>query len=131
MPPRRRQHKPFADPAGEDAAAHPASTAPAGEGRWPAPIHDKHWIDQQGNRWHMRGGELIARQARRLLRRPDVAVLHVYGVAARQLTGSDRDALARRIEQFFSGDTPPMSDFAIAEFRDELHRVMLVVQESC
>ncbi len=79
----------------------------------------------------MRGGALTARQARRLLRRSDVAVLHVYGVAARQLTGSDRDALAGRIEQCFSGDAPPMSDFAIAEFRDELHRVMMVVQESC
>jgi hypothetical protein len=79
----------------------------------------------------MRGGLLTAKQARRLLRRPEVAVLHVYGVSPRQVAGAEREALTVQIEQFFAGAAPPMNDFAIAEFRDDQRRVLLVVQESC
>jgi predicted naringenin-chalcone synthase len=79
----------------------------------------------------MRGGLLAARQARRLLRRPDVTVLHVYGLDPRVVTGLERDALTVRIEEFFVGCAPPMSDFAIAEFRNGQRQVMLVVQEYC
>jgi hypothetical protein len=45
--------------------------------------------------------------------------------------GPERDALIDRIEQFFVGTTPPMTDFAIAEFRNDVRQAMLVVQESC
>lgn len=129
MPPRSRRPKPFAEVV-EDVAA---DRGPAGSGlqAWPSPIGDKHWVDQQGNRWQMRGGLLSAKQARRLLRRSEVAVLHVYGVSPRQVTGTEREALTGQIERFFAGDAPPMSYFAIAEFRDDQRRVLLVVQESC
>lgn len=129
MSPRRRRPKPSAEPAG-DVAARP-DPVDAARRNWPTPIRDKHWVDQRGNRWHIRGGLLAAKQARRLLRRPDVAVLHVYGVNPRQATGPEREALIDRIERFFAGAAPPMSDFAIAEFRDDRHQVMLIVQESC
>lgn len=79
----------------------------------------------------MRGGLLTAKQARRLFSRPDVAVLHVYGLDPRQVTGPERDALIDRIEQFFADAAPPMTDFAIAEFRNDQRQAMLVVQESC
>jgi hypothetical protein len=58
-------------------------------------------------------------------------VLHVYGVSPRQVAGAEREALTVQIEQFFAGAAPPMNDFAIAEFRDDQRRVLLVVQESC
>jgi hypothetical protein len=129
MSPRSRRPKPFAELV-EDVAAHRGRTGSSWQA-WPSPIGDKYWVDQQGSRWHMRGGLLTAKQARRLLRRPEVAVLHVYGVSLRQVTGPEREALTGQIEQFFAGTAPPMSDFAIAEFRDDQRRVLLVVQESC
>jgi len=79
----------------------------------------------------MRGGLLTAKQARQLLRRRDVSVLHVYGADIRLVSGPQRDALTDRIEQFFAGAAPPMSDFVLAEFRDNRRQVMLVVQEHC
>lgn len=83
---RRRQPESSAESAAQPA---PADTAPHG---WPAPIADGHWTDPEGNRWSMRGGLLTAKQAGRLFRRPDVAVLHVYAADTRQVTGPQRDA---------------------------------------
>jgi hypothetical protein len=128
MPRRRRQPGSSAESAEKIAQPTPAGT---GRPTWPAPIGDKRWIDLQGNRWHMRGGLLTAKQARRLFRRPDVAILHVYDPDPRQVTGPERDALIDRIEQFFADAAPPMTDFATAEFRSDLRQPMLVVQESC
>jgi hypothetical protein len=79
----------------------------------------------------MRGSLLTARQARRLLSRPDVTVLHIYGLHPRPVTGLERDGLIARIEEFFTGAAPAMSDFAVAEFRNGQRKVMLVVQEYC
>jgi len=39
--------------------------------------------------------------------------------------------LSERIEQFIAGAAPPMTDFVIAEFRNDVRQTMLVVQESC
>jgi hypothetical protein len=98
---------------------------------WPSPIRAKHWADKHGNQWRMRGGMLTARKASRLLRLSDVTVLHIYGPDPCPVTGPEREALIGRIEEFFAGDAPPMSDFAIAEFRNDQRQVMLIVQESC
>jgi hypothetical protein len=129
MGPRRRRPDLGAEP-GQKIAAQPA---PADTGRhtWPAPIRDKHWTDQQGNRWRMRGGPLTAKQARKLFRRPEVAILHIYGLDPRRVTGPERSELIARIEQFFARAAPPTTDFAIAEFRNDQRQAMLVVQESC
>jgi hypothetical protein len=126
---RRRQPESSAESA-EKSAARPAP-AVTGRHSWPTPIRDKSWTDRQGNRWRMRGGLLTAKQARRLFRRPDVAILHVYGLDPRQVTGPERDALIGRIEEFFTDTAPPMTDFAIAEFHNDQRQTMLVVQESC
>jgi hypothetical protein len=98
---------------------------------FPTPLQDKHWTDQHGTLWHMRGGTLAARQARRLLNRTDVPLVHVYGPDARELTGPDRAELASRIEDFFAGNAPSRSDYVVAEFRNDQRQVMLVVQEYC
>jgi hypothetical protein len=111
-------------------AARLTPTEPSSD-RWPAPLADNHWIDQQGNRWRIRGDLLTPKQARRLFRRPDVSVLHFYGPDCREVTGPDRDALIDRIEQFFVDAAPPMTAFAMAEFRNDLRQVTVVVQESC
>jgi hypothetical protein len=125
----RRQPE-FSAESAEKVSARPRP-ADTGWHAWPTPIRDKHWIDRQGNRWRMRGGLLTVRQARRLFRRPDVAILHVYGPEPRHVTGPERDALVDKVEQFFVHAAPPMTEFAIAEFRNEVGQAMLVVQESC
>jgi hypothetical protein len=126
--PRDRPPKASAESAGKDATFQAADAA----GRdWPAPIRDRRWTDRHGAQWRMRGGLLTARQADRLLRRPDVTVLHVYGLDSPVVTGLERDALTVRIEEFFAGCAPPMSDFAIAEFPNGQRQVMLVIQEYC
>jgi hypothetical protein len=98
---------------------------------FPTPLQDKRWTDPHGTQWHMRGDLLTTRQARRLLNRSDVSLLHVYGPDARQLAGPDRSMLIGRIEEFFAGNAPPRSDYVIAEFRNDQRQVMLVVQEYC
>jgi hypothetical protein len=48
---------------------------------WPQPIRDGHWTDDNGTDWHIRGGraQLPYRVLLRLLKRPDLRVLHAYG----------------------------------------------------
>lgn len=100
-------------------------------GVWPQPINDREWWDLVGDRWHMRGDELDPKRTRRLLKRSDVHVLHCYGTHPTVVTGSERAKLLAQIEEFFDGGAPPMSDFRLAEFRNDEGAAMLVVQESC
>jgi hypothetical protein len=79
----------------------------------------------------MRGPAIGQRELRRLLKRDEVRVLHVYGLEPVEVSGAQRDALLQRIETFFAGQAPPMSDFVLGDFRDSDRRVMVVVQESC
>lgn len=105
---------------------------PDGQARpWPTPIRDREWVDESGTTWRMRGPAIAQRELRRLLKREDVRVLHVYGLGPVELSGPDLDSLVQRIESFFAGDAPPMSDFVLGDFRDEDRRVLVVVQESC
>jgi len=47
---------------------------------WPRPIYDRSWTDPRtGGARRMRGGQLEAKAARRLMRRADLLVLHAYG----------------------------------------------------
>jgi hypothetical protein len=100
---RRRRQLEYSAESAQKSAARPA-TADTAWHTWPTPIRDKNWTDRQGDRWRMRGGLLTAKQARRLLRRPDVAILHVYGLDSRQVTRTrtrrvdrpDRAVLRRR-----------------------------------
>ena len=79
----------------------------------------------------MRGGPLDAKQARRLMQRPDVHVVRAYELNVTEVLGAERDALLARVEEFFAGHAPPYSGFDLGDFRDQNHRVMLMVQESC
>ena len=79
----------------------------------------------------MRGGTLDQRQLRRLLKRLDVRVLHVYGPEPREVSGQELESLLAGIEEFFRGQAAPTTDFRIADFRDPYHHVLVVVEECC
>ena len=79
----------------------------------------------------MRGGPLDAKQARRLMRRRDVHVVRAYELTVAEVRGAERDALLARVEEFFAGNAPRYSEFELGDFRDQNHRVTLMIQESC
>ena len=79
----------------------------------------------------MRGGPLDAKQARRHMKRPDVHIVRAYELNVAEVRGAERDALLARVEEFFAGNAPPYSEFELGDFRDQNHRVTLMVQESC
>ncbi len=109
-----------------------SDVGPDGQARqWPTPIRDRQWVDEQGTVWRMRGPEIRRRELTRLLKRDDVRLLHVYGLDPTVIPKSDTGPLVTRVEEFFAGDAPPMSDFVLGDFRDDQRRVMIVVQESC
>ena len=100
---------------------------------WPRPIHAGCWTDDDGTQWHLRGGraQLPDRVLRRLLKRTDIRVLHAYGPNPTEVTGTDLEALLERVERYLAGAAAPTSQFWLAEFRDELRNVMLVIEEAC
>lgn len=98
---------------------------------WPRPVHDRTWIDVDRSVWRMRGGPLDAKQARRLMGRPDVHVVHAYELNVAEVRGAERDALVARVEELLAGNAPPSSDFELGDFRDQNRRVTLMIQESC
>jgi hypothetical protein len=66
-----------------------------------------------------------------LLRRPGVRVLHVYGPEPQLVDGSDLDSLLTRLHDFLAGNSRPHADFGVADFRDDNHNVLAVVEEYC
>jgi hypothetical protein len=108
-------------------------------GVWPTPIRSGEWFDQTGNRWHIRGSELDAKQARRLLDRSDVHVVHINGPHPTEVISTEREAPSADINHFLKWvrhpgsdrSAPPGSTFRFAEFRDAQDGVMIVVEESC
>jgi hypothetical protein len=111
------------------ARSDPATKRPSVES-WPRPIRDGRWTDDNGTQWHIRGGrgQLPHRVLRRLLTRPDLRVLHAYGPHPTEVSGAEREAL---VELHFAGEAPPHSHFCLAEFHDDNHHVMLVIEEAC
>jgi hypothetical protein len=101
--------------------------------RWPRPIRDGRWIDDNGTHWHIRGGQIQVhrRRLRRLLKRPDLRILHAYGLHPTEVSGRDRQALLEQVERYLAGEAHPHSEFRLAEFRDDNHHVMLVIEEDC
>lgn len=79
----------------------------------------------------MRGLTIGRRELARLLKRDDVRILHVYGLDPTEIPKGDAGSLVARMEEFFAGKAPPMSNFVVGDFRDDGRRVMVVVQESC
>lgn len=98
----------------------------------PRPLGSKVWVDDRGTEWHRRGADTLApRQARKLLSRPEVVFMHVFGGPAHEHVGSDRESLAADVEAFWAGDADPMTTFDVGEFRNEAHQVMVMIVEGC
>jgi hypothetical protein len=118
----------------DDIADRDRNTAqePSGDTQyWPRPVRDREWIDADGTAWRMRGGQLHAMQARRLMKRSDVHVVRAYGMEVGEVLGAARDALLARVDDFLAGKAPTHTEFKLGDFRDPNHRVVLMVQESC
>ncbi|WP_213001422.1 hypothetical protein [Winogradskya consettensis] len=111
----------------------PQEPQPEQSERWPQPISAGHWTDTDGVRWHLRGRRIDqpGPPLRRLLKRPGLRVLHAYGPDPLEVTGSSRDALLERVHRFFAGEAPPHSAFWLAEFRNDDHQAMLIIEEGC
>ncbi|GAA2758445.1 hypothetical protein GCM10009872_38050 [Actinopolymorpha rutila] len=98
---------------------------------WPRPVYDRAWVDADGTAWRMRGSALDAKEARKLMRRPDVRVVLAYSRDVDEVVGADREALLARVEGFLQGNAPAYSRFEMGDFRDPDRRVLLMIQESC
>ena len=80
----------------------------------------------------MRGQTLGHKEARRLLRRDDLRIVYMldpWRPVPSELTGSDRDVIAVRIEDFFTEQALAGGFLTLAEFRDESGAVILMVEE--
>jgi len=101
-----------------------------------SPIRDRMFVDSRGTTWLMRRGALRWSRLQRLIRDPDVPVLHVYLDEVREVPTAERESLLTRIRPYLkpSGDGPrtdDQTDFLAAEFKADGPRSMLVVEESC
>lgn len=107
------------------------SVGPGWEQQWPTPIRDRQWLSANGTVCRMRGGPIDPRTVRKLLKRPGVHLLHVYGLEPRELALAEASDLVASLERFYADEAQPHTDFTVADFRDDEHNVLLVVQESC
>jgi hypothetical protein len=101
-----------------------------------SPIRDRRFVDERGTLWLMRNGELRWSRIERLCRDPEVPVLHAYLDQAKEVPTAAREDLLASIRTYLktSGDRPVgggQTDFDAAEFKDDDHRSMLVVEERC
>ncbi|WP_030529667.1 hypothetical protein [Phycicoccus jejuensis] len=98
---------------------------------WPSPVADRSWVSDDGTEWRMRGGPIGEREVRRLLRRPDVRVLHVYGTEPVELPAKEASEVLDALQVFYDGRAQPFADFVVADFRSNDHDVLIVIEESC
>jgi hypothetical protein len=101
--------------------------------RWPDPLGDGTWTDEQGTVWKLRGGNATEKRTEHLLRDPTVRVRHLYGFdEQRDSPPSDREDYWARILPYLRGrGEEPMRDFAVGEFKNTDGQSMLIIQESC
>jgi hypothetical protein len=103
---------------------------------WPSPIRDGGWVDADGNRWRARGGPVPSKRAARLLHSPQVRVLLFYGLnAPTEVILQDREALWQRIGPYLRQRVVRVkddhTDFVVAEFKDDRHRSVVIIEEFC
>lgn len=130
----RDQRDAFAEVVAETAGASPGSGGEPMEIR--SPIRDREFVDEGGTRWQLRGGELRWNRVERLIRDPQVPVLHVYLDEVSEVPGAEREKVLARIRPYLksAGDGLRRSDhtdFVAAEFKGADRRSMLVIEESC
>lgn len=112
---------------------------PSGEEEfWPSPIQDGDWTDADGTWWQLRGPgqEFPLKRLKKLLLSPEIRVLLFYGPGEPSEIGSDhRQALWQRMQPYLTGRPArakgDFTDFDAAEFKDDKHRRLLIIQEYC
>jgi hypothetical protein len=57
--------------------------------------------------------------------------MHVDGGAVHEHIGPDRSGLVAEVEEYWAGRADPMASFDLAEFRDDTHRLMVMIVEGC
>jgi len=130
---RTGQHDSFAEIA-ERAGAE--STGSAGQPvQYTSPIADRAYTDEHGVRWRMRGGKPRWSRIEHLMGDPEVRVLHVYLNDVNDVTADERGGLLERIRPYLKGEPThepgDQTDFDAAEFKDDRHRSLLIIEEYC
>ena len=112
-----------------------ANPEPAGQPvEWYQPVRSGQYTDESGVRWHLRGGELTWKGIERLIRDPQVRVLHAYQNDIRDVTPEHRDEFMAMIRPYLDGErvvADDQTDFGAGEFRDDERRSLLVIEETC
>jgi hypothetical protein len=118
------------------ARARAESTSSPGQPiQYVSPIADREYTDEHGVRWRMRGGEPRWTRIEHLMSDSEVRVLHVYLSDVNDVTGDERGGLLARIRPYLKGERThepdDQTDFDAAEFKDDQHHSLLVIEESC
>lgn len=117
----------------EAATASPQPVEPPRD--WHQPIRSGEYTDDTGARWQLRGGDLSWKSVERLIRDPQVRVLHTYLNEGRDVTLEHRDSFTAMIRPYLDGKQGDAvndhTDFRAAEFLDERRRSLLIVEETC
>jgi hypothetical protein len=102
---------------------------------YPSLIRARVYVDEQGVRWRMRRGELRWGRIERLMSDAAVRVLKVYREEITDVAAAERSGLLATIRPYLKGERASeandYTDFAVAEFKDDRHRSLLVVEETC
>ncbi len=100
---------------------------------WLSPIADGQYVDELGVRWTLRGGTPTVRRVAKLLANPEVTVIHVYADEVGEVSLEEREAFLAKIRPYLKGeqDKGDYTDFKAGEFKDESHRSLVVIEESC
>lgn len=101
-----------------------------------SPIRERRLIDESGTVWRIRGGELRWGRLERLVRDPAALVVLVYLDEVKEIQTAEREDLLATIRPYLkpSGDGRALgehTDFVVAEFKDDDHRSMVVVEQHC
>jgi hypothetical protein len=96
------------------------------------PLASGEFTDAVGVLWRIRGGELSWTRIARLVRDPQTSVVHVYLNDVRTIAPEDREAFLQKISWYVAGPVPDdHTEFRVAEFKDDDHRSMILVEETC
>jgi hypothetical protein len=128
-------HHTFADIVDAVTTANP-DLADAGFEPIYSPIDEGGYTDKHGTRWRLRGGELRWARIQHLLLDHQVPVLHVYMGDVREIADDDRADFLSVVRPYLKGvHVPPpgddYTDYVAAEFKDDQHTSLLVVEELC
>lgn len=127
-------HETFAEIVEGVTAANPDTTKSRFDPIY-SPINEGEYTDKYGVRWQLRGGELRWARIQHLILDHRVAVLHAYDGELHEIADDDRADFLSAVRPYLKGvHIPPpgdYTDYIAAEFKDDQHRSLLVIEEFC